>query len=469
MNRLGRMTSFGFAASAMLVLVSASHASQMIQVPGAGHYTASPAVSCDTRNGFVHWLDTTLSFRSIQADSAQAAALQAALNTWTNVSGASHVLSYGGALPPGSPPLNNSDDINAISFVGSVSSPCFGNCLALTTLSVWGAFPGHEIREADIIFNMNRTWNTNGSDDDVQTVATHELGHALGIHHTDVPASASPKPTMLNDYFGTAGRSLEADDRGALQCSEDWYISPVYQGVHETTNCREIKGWARNNKRLSGIAWVQAWTDTLTSKDAAAELYRADVGFHVFSTPPAGNYRTGTTRKITVKYPNGTVMAGSPQNLICQVGIFKNQTPASFIDTGGLDWSVGNVFSSEIPGYVTHLRYYKAAEEAGVHTLKLWTDAGQFLDSVPVDFGSAGSAGWKTGKFPGNGVQIQAGTRYVVTVTTSTKQSKTDCGFSSPIVNGPITGHGGRWQQGSGIFPGTTSCGNFWTDVYFDQ
>lgn len=467
MNRLGRMAAFVFLAAGMLAGVSPSRAYKMSQVSGAGRYTASPMVACDTRNGFVHWLNPSIPFRFSGADAAKTSALQAALDSWTNVTGASHTLTYAGIVSPQNPlPVQNSDSINSLSFVNDGTSPCLGGCLAVTVLSVWGSFPGHEIREADVVFNMNHPWNTNGSDYDVQAVATHELGHALGIHHSEFSSS-----TMFIDYFpnATGARSLETDDRQALQCSEDWYISPSYQGLHETTNCREIKGWARNNKRLSGTAWVQAWTDTLTSKDAAGELYRADVGYHVFSTPPAGNYRTGTYRTITVKYPNGTVMAGSPQTLICQVGTFKNQTPASFIDTGGLDWSVGNVFSSEIPGYVTHLRYYKAAEEAGVHTLKLWTDAGQFLDSVDVNFGTAGTAGWKTGKLAGSGVAIQAGTHYVVTVTTSTKQSKTDCGFSSPIVNGPITGHGGRWQQGNGIFPGTNSCANFWTDVYFDQ
>jgi len=41
--------------------------------------------------------------------------------------------------------------------------------------------------------------------------------------------------------------------------------------------------------------------------------------------------------------------------------------------------------------------------------------------------------------------------------------------LSSPITNGPLTALGGRWLEGNGIFPTTTSCSNFWTDVYFDQ
>jgi hypothetical protein len=167
--------------------------------------------------------------------------------------------------------------------------------------------------------------------------------------------------------------------------------------------------------------------------------------------------------------PPATTLTGSPQPIICKVPFFTSQTPASFIDTGGTSWSVGNVFSSRITGYVTHLRYYKAAEEAGMHTLKLWTDSGQPLDEVSVDFGTAGTAGWKTGKLAGNGIQITAGTRFVVTVTTVTKQSKTDCQFSSPSTRDPLTAHGGRWQQGNGIFPQTNSCSNFWTDVYFEQ
>lgn len=150
--------------------------------------------------------------------------------------------------------------------------------------------------------------------------------------------------------------------------------------------------------------------------------------------------------------------------------IFTTQTPAEFIDTLGKSWSVGNDFSSSVPGSVTHLRYYRAAEETGVHTLKLWTLNGTLLGSVTVDFGSDLTAGWEEGQLPGNGIAIQAGASYTVTVTTTgPRQSKTACGFSTPISNGPITATGGRWVEGNGIFPTNSSCSNFWTDIYFDQ
>ncbi|MEA2560095.1 MAG: hypothetical protein QOH06_1599 [Acidobacteriota bacterium] len=459
--RFGKITAFAFAAAGMLAWVSPSHAYRMIQVSGSGRYTSSNPVTCDDVNGFVHWWTTNISFRGAGVDAARQAAIQTALNSWTNVAGASHVLSFSGSVS--NPyPVNNADGFNSFAFVHDPTSPCTGSCLAITALSILSETPGHEIQEADIVFNMNQPWSTNGSNYDVQAVATHEIGHALGLHHSEVSGA-----TMYQGYT-TNWRSLESDDIQALQCSEDWYVSPSYQGLHETTTCRGITGWAKNTKRPNGYAWVAAWNGNLSWNDAPADDYRADVGSHSYTIPPPGYYRDGNYRTITVKFPNGATSPGSPQSLICQVGIFRNETPALFLDTGGLDYSVGNEFSSSIPGYVTHLRYYKATEEAGVHSLSLWNTSGQRLGSVDVDFGAAGVAGWKTGKLAGNGIQIQANTHYVVTVTTSTKQSKTNCG-SFPLTNGPITGHGGRWVQGNNIYPTTGSCSNFWADVYFDQ
>ncbi|HYH44197.1 MAG TPA: matrixin family metalloprotease, partial [Thermoanaerobaculia bacterium] len=95
---------------------------------------------------------------------------------------------------------------------------CTGNCLAITALVLQS---GQVIVETDVSFNSNVSWNTNGSNYDVQAVAAHEFGHALGIHHTQL--TGTPRPTMYASYFGTDGRTLATDDQQALQCAESRY------------------------------------------------------------------------------------------------------------------------------------------------------------------------------------------------------------------------------------------------------
>ena len=78
---------------------------------------------------------------------------------------------------------------------------------------------GRGIVESDISFNNNVTWTTTGAQYDTEAVMAHELGHSLGIHHSDVSTTA----TMYAFYFGSAGRSLASDDISALQCAESRY------------------------------------------------------------------------------------------------------------------------------------------------------------------------------------------------------------------------------------------------------
>ena len=94
-----------------------------------------------------------------------------------------------------------------------------------------------EILEVDILLNDDYDWTTDthncpvtvGGQVDIQSVVTHELGHALGIDH---PYSAfTGCPTMLNGSAGGSGtcsnncasdtealgmRTIESEDRDAL-------------------------------------------------------------------------------------------------------------------------------------------------------------------------------------------------------------------------------------------------------------
>ncbi|MFP5286167.1 MAG: matrixin family metalloprotease [Thermoanaerobaculia bacterium] len=212
MNR--KAFALALVAAGMIASAAPSHAYRMIQNTTIGRVSAGAAVSCSSSGGFAHWNIRSINWYHNTAGqgSGKGTALQGALNVWTNVSSANHVLTYAGTTTAGFV----TDGRNTALWASG--NGCSGSCLAITALVLQS---GQVIVETDVSFNANVAWNTNGSNYDVQAVAAHEFGHALGIHHTEI--TSTPRPTMYASYFGTGGRVLESDDHAALQCAESRY------------------------------------------------------------------------------------------------------------------------------------------------------------------------------------------------------------------------------------------------------
>lgn len=212
--KLNQLAAMGLMTIGLAGLSQTADAFRMIQNDGVGRFSAGALVTCNDPDGFVHWDIRNIDWRYNPArqGSGAANAISGALQSWTQVGQASHNLSLVGTTNAGF----STDGINTM--IWQRGNGCNGNCLALTALVLE---PGQVIVETDITYSERYNWNSNGSDIDIEAVAAHEVGHALGIHHTNL--SSSPFPTMRGTYFGTAGRSLENDDEDALQCSESRY------------------------------------------------------------------------------------------------------------------------------------------------------------------------------------------------------------------------------------------------------
>ncbi len=159
---------------------------------------------------------------------------------------------------------------------------------------------------------------------------------------------------------------------------------------------------------------------------------------------------------------------GAPQS------VFSASSTPTILSASDTDpVNLGMKFQADVSGWVTDIRFYKAAENTGAHTGYLWTSTGTLIASV--SFSGETASGWQQATL-NTPVAIDAGTTYVVSYSTNGHYSATPQGLGSEIASGnlhalssALSGGNGVYAYGAaGAFPSSSfNDTNYHVDVVF--
>jgi hypothetical protein len=192
----------------------------------------------------VRWLSSSTAAPGVTPAQFQQA-VTAAFATWEAVPSASISFESGGVT--GASPSNDGDGLSVLGFE---AHPELDRTLAATGFTI--DIISGAIVESDVFFNTAFEWSTSGSANafDLQSVATHEIGHFIGLGHsalgeTEMQANGSRRvlaasSVMFPIAFGrgvTADRELQPDDIAA--------VSTLYPAGDTEQNTGSIQGRVR--------------------------------------------------------------------------------------------------------------------------------------------------------------------------------------------------------------------------------
>jgi hypothetical protein len=187
------------------------------------------------------------------------------------------------------------------------------------------------------------------------------------------------------------------------------------------------------------------------------------------TTPPEGE---STQTVLVTATLNGASQSESFTLIICPCSLWPSTAqPVNPASTNKKAIEVGMQFTSNISGYVTGVRFFKASTNEGTHLGNLWASNGTHLSQVT--FTNETTSGWQVAYFP-SPVAITANTTYVISYHAPQGHNAADNGaFTTSVANLPLQalangqdGPNGVYNYGPIGFPTTgSSATNYWVDV----
>lgn len=212
------------------------------------------------------------------------------------------------------------------------------------------------ITEADIVFNPYTRFTTDGSFGtyDFEAVLTHELGHLLGLEHSDVLAATMFANQGKNGVYNLQSfspRTLSADDISGIR-------SIYGANLEETDCCGSISG------NISGLGKIPAKNFKVFAEDAQTGNFIAEVltdkeGNYVFNGLTAGNYilrskSAETNNSAVEEIGNVEVTAGNNSEINKKIKPRQKKFDLQFI---GFNGQIANLAVPLNPGksYVVYV------------------------------------------------------------------------------------------------------------------
>ncbi len=165
----------------------------------------------------------------------------------------------------------------------------------------------------------------------------------------------------------------------------------------------------------------------------------------------------------------------APSTSLCPCTIWPPTAVPGLADSGdSSSIEVGVKFQADLSGYITGIRFYKSAANAGTHIGNIWTTTGTLLGSVT--FTGETSTGWQRATFS-SPILVSANTPYVASYFAPSGHYGFDTNYFSANVNtAPLHALASAASGGDGVFSyGSVStypnsnynATNYWVDVVY--
>lgn len=210
---------------------------------------------------------------NIEPGSNPTAAVNAAIATWNSVGAAIQLANTGTTAVA----VQSQNGANVITFANNASNiTSVGGAVAVAIYFFNSSFI---ITDVDIVFNPGINFSTLGSANfqDIQSVLTHELGHAQGLNHS---ACSSAVMFARNSSGVVINRTLSSDDRAGLL--------HTYATIAQFSSVGAISGSITQNGNAVYGAHVVA-RDYITGATVTSTLSLAN-GTYLLTDLPAGPY-----------------------------------------------------------------------------------------------------------------------------------------------------------------------------------